>query len=106
MADLRMAQLTLPCIPRRDLGGVIYRYCPDTAMPNWRAACTIEPACTINPLINEFEERHESDVPAARANDYHQHERVRVSGLRLLLRRRPLCNAPGRMYEGADATRI
>jgi hypothetical protein len=49
---------------------------------------------------------HESSVPAARANHCHRYERLWVSGVFVLLRRRAVCNASGRMYEGADTTRF
>lgn len=50
--------------------------------------------------------RHESGVPTARANDHHRHECIRVSRLCVLPRRRAQCHAPGRVHEGADATRL
>ena len=52
-----------------------------------------------------FRRCHESDLPAARANEHHRDERVRISGLCVLLQGRALCNASGRMYAGAGATR-
>lgn len=56
-------------------------------------------------LTVNFRRRHERSLPTARANDHHPHECVRVSGLCVLLRRRDLCDAPGCVYEGTDATR-
>ena len=66
---------------------------------------TDESRVRYNRLTMSFRRRHERGVPTARANDHHRHECVRVSGLCVLLRRRDLCDAPGCVYEGTDATR-
>jgi|SRR6266702_747206 hypothetical protein len=73
-----------------------------------------KPDCVVNIGANgstidnrpmKSRRHHERGMPATRADHHHPHERIRFSRLRMLLQRRAVRNAAGRLHKGSDATR-